>query len=272
MRQFRVGVTVLPPDGPGFVALILTNLIRWTSVTTSNGSQREKAVNNLAPVVGAITAPTSPIKVSTIVNTSANFTDPGVVDTHTAVWNWGDGSTSPGIMTESNGSGSVTGSHSYTKPGLYTILLTATDKDGTSGQSTFQTLIVYNPQGGFVTGGGWFNSPLGAYRDKPTKKGQAVIAFVVKYLKNVSVPPGSLDFIFPAGSLQFKATTFDWLVVDQTNKTAQFQSSGKINGSGNYNFMIWQVTSIPILSESRFGNRMGQSCMTPIPTCLCMAV
>ena len=170
---------------------------------------------------------------------SANFTDKGVLDTHTAIWDWGDRSTSTGIVTESYGSGSVAGSHSYTTAGLYTIKLTVTDKDGASGQSTFQTLIVYNPQGGFVTGGGWFNSPLGAYHDKPTKKGPAVTIFVVKYLKNASVPSGSLDFIFAAGTLQFRATNFDWLIVDQTNKTAQFQGSGKINGSGNYKFMVW---------------------------------
>ena len=211
---------------------------------TDNGGLTAKAsttvtVNNVAPVVGVITAPTSPVKVSTTVSASANFTDKGVLDTHTAIWDWGDGTTSTGIVTESNGSGSVAGSHNYTTAGLYTIKLTVTDKDGASGQSTFQTLIVYNPQGGFVTGGGWFNSPLGAYYDKPTKKGPAVTVFLVKYLKNANVPSGSLDFIFAAGNLQFKATNFDWLIVDKTNKTAQFQGSGKINGSGNYKFMIW---------------------------------
>ena len=196
-------------------------------------------VKNVAPIAGAITAPTSPVKVSSIVSASANFTDKGVLDTHTAIWDWGDGNTSTGGVTESNGSGSVTGSHSYTAAGLYTIKLTITDKDGATGQSTFQTLIVYNPQGGFVTGGGWFNSPLGAYYDKPTKKGPGVTVFLVKYLKNASIPSGSLDFIFAAGTLQFRATSFDWLIVNQTNKTAQFQGSGKINGSGNYKFMVW---------------------------------
>jgi len=197
-------------------------------------------VNNLAPVVGAITAPNTPVKVSTPVNASASFTDAGSLDTHSALWDWGDGTTSTGTVTETNGSGSVAGSHNYTKAGLFTVALTVTDKDGDSHQSTYQTVIVYNPNGGFITGGGWINSPAGAYLEKPTKKGLAITAFVVKYLRNSSsVPSGNFDFMFLAGNLQFRATSFDWLVVDQTSKTAIFQGTGKINGKGTYKFMVW---------------------------------
>ena len=31
-------------------------------------------------------------------NTSVDFSDPGVADTHTAVWDWGDSSISEGII------------------------------------------------------------------------------------------------------------------------------------------------------------------------------
>ena len=202
-------------------------------------------INNLTPVVGPITAPTSPVKVARAVNTSASFTDPGKLDTHTAVWDWGDGSTSSGTITESNGSGSVAGSHSYTKPGLYKITLTVTDKDGGPGRSVFEAVVVYDPNGGFVTGAGGINSPAGAYIQKPTTKGPAVTAFVVKYLKNASTPFGSFNFVFLPGKLEFTASSFDWLVVNQTSKTAQFQGSGKINGSGNYKFMVWVSNAHP---------------------------
>ena len=40
----------------------------------------------------------------------ARFTDPGT-DTHTATWDWGDGTTSTGTVDEP--SGTVTGSHNY---------------------------------------------------------------------------------------------------------------------------------------------------------------
>jgi hypothetical protein len=203
-------------------------------------------VNNLAPLVGPITAPTSPVKTGVTVNSSASFTDAGILDTHTALWDWGDGSTSSGVVTETNGSGSVTGSHSYAEAGLYPITLTVTDKDGGSSQSIFEAVIVYNPSGGFITGGGWINSPAGAYLEKPTRKGPALAAFAVKYLRSSSiVPTGNFEFLFLAGNLQFQATSFDWLVVDQTSKTAQFQGTGRINGKGSYKFMVWADDNRP---------------------------
>lgn len=203
-------------------------------------------VNNLAPLVGLITAPGSPVKTGTTVNTSANITDAGILDTHTALWDWGDGSTSGGVVTEANGSGSVAGRHAYTKAGLYIVTLTVTDKDGGAGQAAFETVIVYNPNGGLVTGGGWFNSPAGAYLEKPAQKGLAITAFAVKYPRSSSsTPSGSFELLFLASNLQFRATSFDWLVVDQVNKTAQFQGTGRINGKGSYKFMAWGDDSRP---------------------------
>ncbi len=116
-------------------------------------------VNNVAPSVGAITAPIDPVEVGTSIDASATFTDPGIGlgDSHTASWDWGDGTTTSGTVTESTGSGSVTGSHTYTAAGVYTITLTVTDKDGASGSSTFQFVVVYDPSAGFVTGGGWID-------------------------------------------------------------------------------------------------------------------
>jgi len=69
------------------------------------------SVENVAPTVGAITAPTHPVGFKRPVDVSASFTDPGVVDTHTAVIDWGDGTTSAATVAESGGSGAVRGSH-----------------------------------------------------------------------------------------------------------------------------------------------------------------
>jgi hypothetical protein len=60
--------------------------------------------------------------VNTAINTSAPFADLGVLDTHTALWDWDDGSTSPGIVSETNGSGSVSGSYTYAGAGVYTVM------------------------------------------------------------------------------------------------------------------------------------------------------
>ncbi len=109
-------------------------------------------VNNVAPTLGAISLDQSPVAVNTTFTASASFTDPGTLDTHTAVWDWGDGTT-VGTVTQGAGSGSVDDSHSYSTPGIYTIKLIVTDKDGAdSNESVYQQLFVY----AFAPGGGAF--------------------------------------------------------------------------------------------------------------------
>ena len=144
---------------------------------------------------------------------SAPFTDVGVQDAHTGTINWGDGTSSASI-TEIGGSGTASGSHSYAGAGVYTVSMTVRDDDtGVSNQSIFQYVVVYDPNAGFVTGGGWIDSPLGAYRPNPSLTGKANFGFVAKYQKGKSVPDGNTEFQFKAGDLNFKSTSYDWLVI-----------------------------------------------------------
>ena len=48
-------------------------------------------------------------------------------------------------------------------PGLYNACVRGTDTAGNTGEPECTTLVVYDPAGGFVTGGGWFESGAGAY-------------------------------------------------------------------------------------------------------------
>jgi len=190
-------------------------------------------VNNVAPTVGAISAPVDPQQVGTTVNASAGFSDPGTGDTHTATWDWGDGSTSAGTV----GSGTVgPNSHTYTTPGVYTVKLTVTDDDGGVGQSIHQYVVVYDPAGGFVTGGGWIDSPVGAYPADPSLTGKANFGFNAKYKKGQSTPDGNTQFQFKVADLKFQSTSYEWLVVAGAH--AKFKGVGTINGSGNYGFML----------------------------------
>jgi PKD repeat protein len=94
------------------------------------------AVRNVPPVITSITLPTS-IRVGTSLNARATFMDAGINDTFTAIWNWGDGSSSNG-----NVSGyTVTGSHMYSKPGTFTVTITIKDKDGGIGK-TYMWIVV----------------------------------------------------------------------------------------------------------------------------------
>lgn len=201
--------------------------------------------SNVLPGVGAIAAPADPIQVNTTINVSAPFTDPNILDTHTAVWSWGDGSTSPGVVNEVNGSGSVVGSHTFTTPGAYEITLTVTDNYGGTGTGVYDFVVVYDSTAGFVTGVGWINSPVGAYPAHATLTGKANFGFVSKYKKGTTVPTGNTEFQFQAGDLNFHSDGYQWLVVNQDGTNAQFKGSGTINGAGDYLFMIWAGDGTP---------------------------
>ncbi len=58
----------------------------------------------------------------------ASFTDPGTADTHTSTIDWGDGTVEPGTVDQL--AGTVSGSHSYSTAGTYTVTVTVTDDDG----------------------------------------------------------------------------------------------------------------------------------------------
>ncbi len=129
-------------------------------------------------------------------------------------------------------------------PGVYPVAITVSDDDGGSAAAVSDLIIVYDPEGGFVTGGGWFDSSAGAYFPDPDLSGRASFGFVSKYHKGAQLPTGNTEFVFKAGGLNFHSAGYDWLVVNQGGTNAQFKGTGTINGapapSGQpYRFMIW---------------------------------
>jgi predicted extracellular nuclease len=193
-------------------------------------------VSNVAPSVGPISGPAGPVNMTTPVAVSAPFSDPGVLDTHTALWNWGDGTTSAGSVSEANGSGTAGGSHTYARPGVYTITLVVTDKDGGSGQASREQ-VIYATNGGFVVGAGTFNSPKGTYTANPNWSGHGVLAFLAQYpRRSATVPTGYTTLQLIIQRFTFESRGFDWLVI--AGNQAQLQGSGVVNGRGSYGFLL----------------------------------
>jgi PKD repeat protein len=58
---------------------------------------------------------------------NGTFIDAGWLDTHTATWDFGDGTIISGTLTPI---GTTTAEHAYAEPGTYTVTLTVTDDDG----------------------------------------------------------------------------------------------------------------------------------------------
>lgn len=124
-------------------------------------------------------------------------------------------------------------------PGVFQVSVIAIDSAGIESDVATSLLAVYDPSGGFVTGGGWIHSAAGAYRQDTSIQGRASFGFVSKYLKGASVPSGHTEFQFRTAGLNFSSDSYEWLVVNQGGRNAQFKGSGTVNGSGRFGFMIW---------------------------------
>jgi hypothetical protein len=145
------------------------------------------------------------------------------------------------------------------EPGVYPVITHAFNPDGPDSYEFLGLLVVYDPSAGFVTGGGWIDSPEGAYTADPTLTGRANFGFVSKYKRGATVPTGNTEFQFHAGDLNFHSRDYEWLVVTGSNY-ARFKGTGTINGEGEYKFMIWAGDGEPdtfrirIWEEDEFGN------------------
>jgi PKD repeat protein len=203
-------------------------------------SESTATISNVAPSIDLITMTPSVVEKGSQVDGYAEFSDPGTADTHTATWDWGDTGTSAGVVDQVEGT--VDGSHAYTAAGVYTVTLTVIDDEGGSDTITYEYVVVFDPSEGFVTGGGWIDSPAGAYVADPSLTGKATFGFVSKYKKGATTPTGNTEFKFHAASLDFHSTEYEWLVI--ANSKAMFKGTGTINNDGNvYKFMLSAVDS-----------------------------
>jgi hypothetical protein len=137
----------------------------------------------------------------------------------------------------------------FPTPGVYLVRLEVEDATGTVGQAEvvenelLAYVVIYDPNGGFVTGGGWINSPASAFHPDLEEfagvTGKATFGFVAKYQKGANLPTGNTEFQFKAGNLNFKSVTYQWLTV--AGARAQYKGWGTVNGAEGYSFMLTAV-------------------------------
>lgn len=250
--------------GPPYQPSVFTGVIRISGVRQialkvrdqdglwSNISATSLAILNSAPTIDFVNAPSDPIILSGQENAAVNvgFTDPA--DWYDAPYMCdfdldNDGqieySVEATYLTGTGGSCSAT--LNYQVPGVYSVKVTVTDKDGGSATKMSDGyIVVFDPAGGFVTGRGWFNSPAGALASSPAAEGRAEFGFVTKYNKANHNLIGRTEFSFRAGGIYFNSEAYSWMVVNQGGTNAQFKGEGVLNGAldpngANYKFMIW---------------------------------
>jgi len=221
-----------------------TTTIVWSAKdgagNTSNASQTITVTNGMP--TATITAPASGtiLAAGSTVTFAGTFSD-DAGDVHTAKWIC-DTQSYPATVNES--AKTVGGSVTLSTAGVYMIQLVVTDQCGNQVTTTqinglTAMAVIYDPNAGFVTGGGWIQSPPGAYVPNPSVTGKANFGFVSKYKKGQSTPTGETEFQFKEGDMDFHSASYDWLVV--SGAKAQFKGTGTINGAGDYGFLLSAV-------------------------------
>jgi hypothetical protein len=233
-QQFQSGVNGVSVNYGDFLYFIVGPNGSYDNDST--GLDLTIIPSNTPPTVTSTSGPSAPIALGSSATTTATFADVNTSDTHTCNIAWGDSTSNAGTVSESNGNGTCTGSHLYTATGVYDVTFTVTDNSNASGTGVYQFVVIYDPNGGFVTGGGWINSPYGAYVANPSLTGKANFGFVSKYKTGATIPTGNTEFHFNTGSLDFSSTAYQWLVI--AGAKAQYKGSGTINGAGNYGFLL----------------------------------
>ena len=232
-----------------------------TTVTCSatNGAGLQSSVSVLvkidlsAPVTSNALATPDPVIVNTDVTITATVTDTGGSHVASAEFQVDGGPFDD--LAGAFGTDSV--NVSLTLPasatpllqttGVHNICVRGTDFASNIGAVQCVLFAVYDPNGGFATGGGGANSPAGADLANPSGSGPVTFAFNPKYLPNNStVPAGDLEFHYNAGNMIFKSTGWDFLVVTNGNR-AQAQGTGTINGSTVCKFSLdaWNASFQP---------------------------
>ncbi len=127
---YNIKVTIMDDDG-------LANMT-GTSIT----------VNNVAPVITSFNAGAPSdgnAKEGVPITATGSFTDVGILDTHTAVIDWGDGTSSAATVAEAGGIGTFLATHTYATGGIFNVKLLLTDDD-----TGFMTIV----DTVFITGAG----------------------------------------------------------------------------------------------------------------------
>lgn len=100
--------------------------------------------------------------------------------------------------------------------------------------------VLLQPSSGDVTGGGWFESPAGAYPSGATVAGRATFGFVARHNNgHAGAPNGHVELKLGAAPLSFRSDNFESLFV--AGARAGLKGTGVVNGSAGYEFIATAI-------------------------------
>ena len=169
-----------------------------------------------APITAAGTS-SSATEGESITPTVATFTDTDPASTaaeYAASVDWGDGSTTPGTITGSAGSFSVSGAHTYAEEGTWAVRVTITDTDNPSSSATAHSTVVVADAALAATG-----------------------ACSATSLRSYSGPTATfVDAAFPAGTASDFTATINWGDGTATTGTVSSAGGGQYSVGGAHTF------------------------------------
>ncbi len=147
----------------------------WFTVWENGFAGDVIAIDNVrtglvGPIVSNVVADPNPMAVNSNVNLTANVR--GLYDISSAEYEVTDseGYVTSGPMAATNGEFNdpnedvVVILPAPSEAGIYNLCVSGTDANSNTSPEECILLVVYDPDGGFVTGGGWIDSPPGAYK------------------------------------------------------------------------------------------------------------
>ncbi len=151
----------------------------------------------------------------------------------------GNGNTSTYTAVTDNSGTATTAPISGLTVNLYKVI--AQEGVASCVTSTPAYLPVYDPNGSFITGGGWIVSPAGALVSKPSATGKANFGFNAKYKKGNNQVDGNTEFQFQQGDFNFKSSSLDAGTLVISGAKGTYRGVGTVNGAGDYGFMVSAV-------------------------------
>jgi len=218
------------------------------TITVNDGCNPSVTGSAQVMVTHNITGPVTgkPFKIGSTVDFAGEFWDKPT-NTHSGKWLIDNTTSIKGIVAEptSTKNGKATGSYKFSNAGVYKLQMNIIDQNGITSYANTNgdvdaIVVIYDPNGGYAYGGGWFNSPAGALTSNSSATGKASYGFTVNYFKNSALPKGETQFEFKVGEFEFNAVNFDYLSV--SGAKAQIKGSGKIiGGQSGINFIMTVV-------------------------------
>jgi len=215
------------------------------TITATDASGNTSTSSVEVRVTHNITSPKSgqSFKVGSTVSLEGEFWDKSG-NSHSATWLIDDNTTVKGTVTEPTATknGKVTGSYKFTAPGVYKLQMNTKDQNNVTSYANTSgdmeaIVVIYDPNGGYTYGGGYFNSPAGAVTSNVSATGKASYGFSVNYFKGATYPKGETQFEFKVGEFESNALNFEYMSI--AGAKAQMKGTGKIiGGQSGINFIL----------------------------------